>query len=94
MVYMAKMINKTETVRRLPKGQSHPYLAWEGTPLWRAVDRSVADLVANQDLIEKELREYIVGYICKTIDRRKKAVIAQLRSHSHSDLSKNRHVAH
>jgi hypothetical protein len=73
MVPMAKMVNKTNTVRHLPKGQ-----------LWGAVDKAVGDLVVNQDLIEKEFREYIVGYICKTINRRKKAVIAQLGSHSHS----------
>ncbi len=84
MVRMATTVKAGATVQRVPKGQTHPYLAWERTPLWRAIEKAVADLVENQDLVEDEYREYIVGYICKTIGRRKKAVVAQLRSHSHS----------
>ena len=80
---MARTAKNGETVQRVPKGQTHPYVAWERTPLWRAIDKAVIDLVENRDLVEDEYREYIVGYICKTIDRRKKSVIAQLRSHSH-----------
>jgi len=37
----------------------------------------ITDLVRNQDLIDQEHREYIVGYICKIVDRRK------LRQRSH-----------
>ena len=55
-------------------------LRWEGKPLWGAVEKAVADLVQNQDLFKDEYREYIVGYICKIIDRRKRTVIAQLGS--------------
>jgi hypothetical protein len=64
----------------LPKGHVHPYARWERTPLWRAIETSIADLVENQDIIEKEHREYIVGYICKIVDRRKTSIVAQLRS--------------
>jgi hypothetical protein len=64
----------------LPKGHVHPYSRWEGTPLWKAIEKSIADLVVNQDLIEKEHREYIVGYICKIVDRRRTTIVAQLRS--------------
>jgi hypothetical protein len=35
----------------------------------RAGETAVADLVQDQDLFEDEYREYIVGYICKIIDR-------------------------
>ncbi len=80
---MTKPVKNSENVQRVPKGQRHPYLAWEGTSLWRVVEKAVGDLVENQDLIENEYREYIVGYICKLIERRKKSVSAQLRSHSH-----------
>ena len=84
IVRMAKTVKNGETVQRVPKGQTHPYLAWERTPVWRAIEKAVTDLVENHDLIEDEHREYIVGYICKTIDRRKKSIIAQLRRQSHS----------
>jgi hypothetical protein len=49
----------------------HPYVEFERTPLWRAVDRAVADLEENQDLELTGLREYVVGYICKQLKRRK-----------------------
>lgn len=49
----------------------HPYVNFEGTPLWRGVDRAIADLEENQDLKLTELREYVVGYICKQLKRRK-----------------------
>jgi hypothetical protein len=63
----------------LPKGRVHPYTRWEGTPLWRAIETGIANLVGNQDSIEKEHREYIVGYIRKIVDRRKTSICAQLR---------------
>ncbi len=86
MVRMTKTVKSRKTVQHVPRGQTHPYLAWKSTALWRAVEKAVSDLVENRDLVEDEYREYIVGYICKTIDRRRKAVIAQLRGHSHSWL--------
>lgn len=49
----------------------HLYTAFEGTPLWRAVDRAISDLEENQDLKLTALREYVVGYICKQLKRRK-----------------------
>ena len=63
----------------LPNGQVHPYARWEGTQLWKAVEKAVEGLVENQDLIEKAPREYVVGYICKVVERRKTAIVAQLR---------------
>lgn len=76
---MARTIkNRGPSIQRVPKGQSHPYTRWEGTPLWRVIDKAVCDLIQNQDLVEDEYHEYVVGYICKIIDSRKKAVIAQL----------------
>jgi hypothetical protein len=67
---MARAINAA-TVQKVPKRQTHPYVRWRGTPLWKAVEKAVADLVQNQDLVENEYHEYIVGYICKLIDRRR-----------------------
>jgi hypothetical protein len=79
IMLMARTIkNRGPSIQRVPKGQSHPYTRWEGTPLWRVIDKAVCDLIQNQDLVEDEYHEYVVGYICKIIDSRKKAVIAQL----------------
>ena len=45
---------------------------------------AVIDLIENRDLFEDEYHDYIVGYICKVINRRRDPIIAQLKSNSHS----------
>lgn len=81
---MKRTIANIKTLQRVPKGQRHPYMDFENTPLWRAVDRAVTDLIGNQDMAEDEYHEYIVGYICKVIRRRRNAIIAQLSANSGS----------
>ena len=54
---------------------SFPYQNFEGSVLWRAVEKGIAGLVKNKDIKEQTPREYIVGYICKQIasgNKRKK----------------------
>jgi hypothetical protein len=60
----------------------HPYKKYEGTQLWRALDKGIGDLVQNQDLIEQEHRAYIVGYLCKVLTKRKDELFAVDRSPS------------
>ena len=74
--------NSGPMMQRVPKGQKHPYTRWEGTPLWRVIDKAACDLVQNRDVVEDEYHEYIVGYICEIINRDKKSVIAQLQGQS------------
>ena len=45
----------------------HPYEELEKTSLWRVVDSSIEELVANRDLLEQTSRVYIVGYIVKKL---------------------------
>jgi hypothetical protein len=45
----------------------HPYAEFEGAPLWRAVDCAVSDVEESQGLQLRELRESVVGYICKQL---------------------------
>jgi hypothetical protein len=49
----------------------HPYKEFEKTGLWKALNKGIRDLVENQDLKETERREYIVGYLCKVLTRRR-----------------------
>jgi hypothetical protein len=46
---------------------SHPYEAFEADPLWQVVSNAIHDLVKNGDVSEQTGREYIVGYIVKSI---------------------------
>lgn len=45
----------------------HPYRRFEETKLWETVDRAIGELVENQDLEEKTLRRYIVGYLVQEL---------------------------
>ena len=45
----------------------HPYMEFEGTPLWKALKESMIDLDVNQDIDLTEWHQYIVGYICKNL---------------------------
>jgi hypothetical protein len=49
----------------------HPYKEFEKTGLWKAVNKGIRDLVENQDLKETARREYIVGYLCTVLTRRR-----------------------
>lgn len=49
----------------------HPYKEFEKTELWKAVNKGIRDLVENQDLKEITQREYVVGYLCKVLTRRR-----------------------
>jgi hypothetical protein len=46
---------------------NHPYRAYEGSPLWKAMSEAVAELVKNGDLVETTAHPYVVGYICKRV---------------------------
>jgi hypothetical protein len=58
----------------------HPYKNLEDTPLWRAVSRAVAKLVKNDDIEEKTARQYIVGYLAKTLADDGFEQVAELRT--------------
>jgi hypothetical protein len=53
--------------QKLKSKPPHPYKEYEGTGLWRALNKGIRDLVENQDLKETAGREYIVGYLCEVL---------------------------
>jgi hypothetical protein len=65
----------TTTKRKLKPGDPgyrHPYTDYEADPLWPLIEKGIRDLVENRDIVEKEDRSYIVGYLCKVILRGQK----------------------
>jgi hypothetical protein len=48
-------------------GPRHPYVEYEGTLLWRAARKALADLENNEDLTISEWHQYVVGYLCKQL---------------------------
>jgi len=45
----------------------HPYGELEKMAAWTVLDKLVADLVENKDIIEQTDRRYIVGYLIKEL---------------------------
>lgn len=45
----------------------HPYIAFEGTDLWRKVEVAVNSLISNGDLQLTTNVEYVIGYLCKEL---------------------------
>ncbi|MBW9234639.1 hypothetical protein JQK62_20765, partial [Leptospira santarosai] len=50
------------------KNMSHPYKLFEDTPLWKAINMALEDLVENKHLDETTPREYIIGHLCQRIN--------------------------
>jgi hypothetical protein len=42
---------------------SHPYIEFEQTPLWKAIDAAIAELEQNQDVELRTTREHFIGYL-------------------------------
>lgn len=45
----------------------HTYKEFEGLVVWKTIDKAIAELEENQDLVLKTPREYVIGYLCKTL---------------------------
>ena len=45
----------------------HPYLAFEGTPEWEAIDDALRDLEENRDVEITTARPYVVGYLVRAL---------------------------
>jgi hypothetical protein len=52
-----------------PNATSHPYVAYEGTRVWRSVRKALLDLDQNQDVNLTEWHQYVVGYLCQRLDQ-------------------------
>lgn len=46
---------------------AHPYTEYQQTQLWELIEKAVNDLVKNQDIELTTRKEYIIGYLCKSI---------------------------
>ena len=46
---------------------THPYSQFEGSDLWRVLERALTDLCANQDLTVTTAPEYVIGFLCRAL---------------------------
>ncbi len=66
---MPALRKKSRYWQRPKDAPAHPYVEFEGTPLWRTVKKALSDLEKNQDVELKEWHQYVVGYICKQLSK-------------------------
>lgn len=45
----------------------HPYIKFESMRAWEVLDKSIDDLIHNDDLEPKTSKQYIIGYIMKML---------------------------
>lgn len=45
----------------------HPYVEYENTPLWRAIEKALAEMEENHDLSLSTWHQYVVGFVCKQL---------------------------
>jgi hypothetical protein len=50
---------------------THPYIEFEDTALWKAIDAALAELEQNGDFQLTTARRYVVGYLCQQLARQK-----------------------
>lgn len=51
----------------------HLYKKYEKTELWKVLEKSLKDLIKNQDIELTTREEYVIGYLCEKIDCKKKS---------------------
>lgn len=44
-----------------------PYEKYRGTAPWDVLAKVISDLVKNRDIVETTHRDYVVGYICESL---------------------------
>ena len=47
----------------------HPYHDFEGTELWKVLDREITLLENNRDLSLTTARPYVIGSLCQAVAR-------------------------
>jgi hypothetical protein len=47
--------------------KTFPYSKYEKTLLWETIEKSINDLIENQDIELTTAKKYVVGYLCEKI---------------------------
>jgi len=59
---------------------NHPYKALEQQPIWKVLERAIDALVANGDLKASTAREYVIGFLAKSISEAGFTPVSELRT--------------
>jgi hypothetical protein len=50
---------------------SRPFPEYRDTPLWAAVEQTLAELGATQELVVNTAPDYVIGYLCRELVAKK-----------------------
>ena len=53
---------------------SRPFAEYRDTPLWSAVEATIAELAATRELSVNTAPEYVVGYLCGELVAKRRIV--------------------
>lgn len=59
-------------------GSRSPFDEYRDTPLWRAAEATIAELVATRELRVDTAPEYVIGYLCRELTAKGIVVAAAL----------------
>lgn len=59
-------------------GLSSPFDEYRDTPLWRAVEETIAELVATREVRVDTAPEYVIGYLCRELAAKRLVAAAAL----------------
>ena len=48
--------------------KNHPYRQFEDTENWKIIEKTINDLVLNNDVELLTPKEYVIGYICMRLE--------------------------
>ena len=49
------------------ESMKHPYLQFDKTPLWLAIDFAISELERNRGVELTTSRNYVIGYLCQQL---------------------------
>ena len=57
---------------------SRPFDEYRDTPLWAALQSTLADLVASREVVVNTAPEYVIGHVCRELAAKRLIVPAGL----------------
>ena len=55
----------------MKNSKTHPYRKYESLKEWRIIKKAISDLIKNKDIELFTPKEYIIGYLTKSLARKR-----------------------
>lgn len=51
--------------------RTRPFDEYRDTPLWKAIENTIAELIATRELRVDTAQEYVIGYLCRELEAKR-----------------------